>query len=415
MKARSRKRVHAHTNAEGFHLLTGQSTFDYTIRIPGFPDNPFSEVRTVGIAYSMKTPTTTGGVAKLDTEYCRKVGRIYPSGTVDFISASEGYFNGSSHPFEASYHFTADTPVHPRGVELSASPFGDGITQPYVAVDPDMVRQSFVEAKLKVQDLQLNLIEDLVQAKATVSLLADIYHLLISLWKYTRTGNYARLQHELNRHGYTVTQRLSNAWLAWHYGIMPVVRTFETLYQNMNDPFKDRRKYNVQRTVNNELDPHDLVHPKVGMSVTGRAVMSVRTTLSLAATGNGISTLDALNESFVGFSNLPALGWALAPYSFVIDWLIPVEDWLKSATFFKHFVVLRAYQNRNIYADCYALNKEPGVLGLVHKGQLPFARVKIAHTQRTNVNPYLPGLPYVNASLTPTKLISAAALLNQRR
>lgn len=412
MSKTNSRSVPAHTNAEGFHLLTGSSTFDYTVRVPGYADNPFSETATVGIAYSMKTPTTTGGAALLDTEYCRKVGRIYPGGTVDFVSASPLYFAGGS---DSSYHFTADSPVHPRGVELSAAPFGDGINLPYVSVEPDMVRRSFVEAKLKVQDLQLNLIEDLVQAKATVNTLADIYHLLLSLWRWSRHGDFSRMQYELNKHGYTVTERLSNAWLAWNYGIMPVVRTFETLYKNVNDPFKDRRKYNVQRTINKELDPLDLVHPKVGMSVTGKATMSVRTTLSLAASGYGISTSEALNESLVGFSNLPALGWALAPYSFVVDWLIPVEDWLKSATFFKHFVVLRAYQNRNIYANCYALNKEPGVYGLFHKGQLPFARVRIAHTQRTNVNPYLPGLPYVNASLTPTKLISAIALLNQRR
>lgn len=123
-------------------------------------------------------------------------------------------------------------------------------------------------------------------------------------------------------------KRSADAWLGWNYGVRPIMQdvygAMEALANANTDAFVvvhtvhavDREFYDA--VINTTLAPNYRVQTVVygHVEVRGRLDFIVENPL--------LFTLDRL-----GITNPIATGWELIPFSFVVDWFLPVGNFLR--------------------------------------------------------------------------------------
>ena len=127
-----------------------------------------------------------------------------------------------------------------------------------------------------------------------------------------------------------------------------------------------------------------------------------------------ISSMGSKTLSETGFSNPLSVAWEIVPWSFVIDWMIPVGDYLNGLDALcgvSQLCVVRSYKYQVItdqtltYADAYnAFSSQPTGFS------------KLVVTNRFAANDQLSfGNLSFEPSLTKTRIANAMALLRQMK
>lgn len=129
------------------------------------------------------------------------------------------------------------------------------------------------------------------------------------------------------------SKRVANHWLEYQYGWKPLLSdvfgTAELLARNAATPRKPHGKIKVSAKIAKSLTiPHSLSglpHFSIELrgSLSGSVTLLCEYTLDDEASA-------ALAET--GISNPALLAWELLPYSFVVDWFIPVGTYLGTLT-----------------------------------------------------------------------------------
>lgn len=298
---------------------------------------------------------------------------------------------------------------------LASIPHGSNYADPEVVVPDWMISNTTQAAMLEMEGMSANFMEDFAQAKQTVAQLAVIYenicHLLslIALRRWKQIGKLLR----------PTVSGAANDYLAWKYGILPLVGTFNALtkdYSPRYGTFRVRKRAELAVDplgfINNTSAPYCVVvsgkaSQQVQVGLTCRVKMSADLVRQAATRWD---TLDA--------RELLATGWALLPYSFVLDWLIPVESWLLTRSWSSYIEFQSGYVTKRLICDAefiraYAIPRLSGMAPIT--GSWPRATVKSLQMKRMAYNSYTPphGLT-VKWPLSPSQLTSAAALLVQR-
>jgi hypothetical protein len=122
-----------------------------------------------------------------------------------------------------------------------------------------------------------------------------------------------------------VVKRGSNLWLQYQYGWKPLVTTVYDLATELWGEYPRvpvlHYKKGFHRTTTNLLN-YSGYDSKGLVEINGRLSWSYRLTNGYIGT-----TMDK-----IGLSNPLSLGWALIPYSFVVDWMLPIGPILDSFT-----------------------------------------------------------------------------------
>jgi hypothetical protein len=115
----------------------------------------------------------------------------------------------------------------------------------------------------------------------------------------------------------------ANGWLAWKYGVKPVIQDVGSLMEALQKRQPPRvttraRSYDETRLV--ETLSYNF----------GEGVATAKADTFYSATVRAM-TLDTVNDFFTGragfsFKELVTLPWELVPYSFVLDWVLNVGD-----------------------------------------------------------------------------------------
>lgn len=129
--------------------------------------------------------------------------------------------------------------------------------------------------------------------------------------------------------------RLANYWLEYKYGWRPLLQdaygAAELLaYHAFNDLYHERIEASGKETKTVETN----------LGVGGRSTNIVRTKAKYIFDYR----LDSASRSALaqtGLSNPALLAWELLPYSFVVDWFIPVGNYLASLDAFSGFVLTK--------------------------------------------------------------------------
>jgi hypothetical protein len=187
----------------------------------------------------------------------------------------------------------------------------------------DLESEAIVKAMKKLKGKAAQIGEDLAEAGKTYrSLTQELGNLARALYAMKRGDAAGALRHIKDGRG--IVRRGADLFLQYKYGWKPIVSDIYGLAKLLQDQCKPAllktAKVRTRATRTNLI-------PVAGKSRTGG--VDIRGRLSL--TGKVNSSVSSLPDH-IGLSNPLSLGWELIPYSFVVDWFIPIGDILDAMT-----------------------------------------------------------------------------------
>lgn len=190
-----------------------------------------------------------------------------------------------------------------------------------------------VECRKKIGDQKVNYLVALAEARKTANMLTRNTFGLIRALRAVRNRDYAGAAKELGipkrhmRNG----RALASRHLEFQYGWLPLMGdihgTFELLKEQINRPL-------ILRATRHIVDSTDIDHSMIAgwgnpywsfSSVTGSVRRDHSTTLYGQIDDPYLNVAQRM-----GLSNPLTLGWELIPYSFVVDWALPVGTMLEA-------------------------------------------------------------------------------------
>lgn len=122
-------------------------------------------------------------------------------------------------------------------------------------------------------------------------------------------------------------EELANDYLAYRYGISPLINDVSGLITEVNEKLEGTFKYKaIGKAMRSYQYETGGVLRTADIIVKHRVIYGVDSEL--------MSTLNR-----VGLTNPPGVAWELIPFSFIIDWFYPIGSWLSSLSAFDHLVV----------------------------------------------------------------------------
>lgn len=384
-------RAPAHTSSVGYFVE--DPMISYESRPHGYAWKSYTNRPLSG--YSLKSPVNKSDGVR-PTNYFRKVGRAMSLGSYHMKSPSHETRGDDSRAF----------------VSLDAAAHGSFANSPNVPVPQWMVNQTVQQCMQDLLDLRANIMEDFGQARQTVTMVGNIFNLIVKLYVYARKGQWRKLRRLFRGLGYNPSKKIANGWLMYYYGIRPMISTIDAL---LSAGGPKQKVLSVKRKLSTNVDSLAFCSGNA-LVADGVAQFRVLTKLtvhlnmddstsywtSLGITGNYID--DALVTT-----------WALLPYSFVLDWILPVERFLRTRRFTSAVDYRHGSISRSLTCDTICSGNASRLVFGPYTGKRPTCRIVAVHFQRTVYNYNPPTGLALNLSLTPTNLINASALLIQRR
>lgn len=194
----------------------------------------------------------------------------------------------------------------------------------YLGNDSNTMNRVNVQALLKAKDQNIHVGNAIAESRKTVSMIGDRVMRLYKGYRLARKGKFGDAARELGVTHRRKGQGAANSWLELQYGWMPLLSDIHGGYQELT---KDRKQ-----------SGHII---KVSKSATSTVVG----TSNAGAYNKTVSTIDKrvkliywyrlespglAQASSVGLVDPLEIAWELTPWSFVVDWMIPVGDVISS-------------------------------------------------------------------------------------
>lgn len=350
---------------------------------------------------------------------------------------------------------------HPNFNSLSVAGAQDAnpvfrFQDPYVLVSPpDSGRlaslQGAVDTKLllKSKDMKTNLLQVIAERQQAIDLVAGTAKKLGSAMSLLASKQFSRAGFVLGlvglkkskkkvktgsrrnpydslllNHGITAqrtkeSQEIADQWLQLQYGWKPLLQDIygvceELANRHTSWPKEEKVEASAQDSVTDT---------KVSLVYyNGHVIGSTTESKTTAITVRGGFMITAGPEqklAKLGLSNPALLGWELIPYSFVVDWFLPVGDWLNTldgAWFQSASKGYRSTKIRTEYKLMTIFNGIPVPAG--YGGEVTFSGFKEAHVayetyDRQPASGFpSPSFPRPKNPLSLTHLLNALALVH---
>lgn len=172
----------------------------------------------------------------------------------------------------------------------------------------------------------------LAESVKTVNLLADRASDLAWLLLFAKRKQWKAIprQFRISRKSLTNGSSAADFWLEYQYGWRPLCADIATLQRLVNDKIEEPLLLSAQRTVGSSRTMTSFppeAHIPTGYQVGGLISQSTRVILKAQIDRAG---LRAAQQH--GVVNPLTIGWELVPYSFVVDWFVPVGNTLSALT-----------------------------------------------------------------------------------
>lgn len=178
-----------------------------------------------------------------------------------------------------------------------------------------------VECMLKLRDSKVDLGAALGESRETLAFIAKNLHRLLSAYRAARRGNLRETAKQLGLKFRKSKGSPFDGWMEYNYGWVPLMGDIVGATEQLQSGFRDRGQFvTARRTVSDEVGPPDKW--TVGSSTRKqRCVIIAR-----------VDSAKLLAISQIGLINPLAVAWELMPFSFVVDWAIPIGNVLNAAT-----------------------------------------------------------------------------------
>lgn len=258
---------------------------------------------------------------------------------------------------------------------ISLDPYGDDETAPaskWTNVQPNMstLREPTVSdyAKLdlmvrnKIKDQKINVLQAAAEGRMTVNLLLTTASEIARTFHTLRSGRpILDFIKDISKPNTRNSRRLAGKWLEYQYGWKPLMSDVyggcEALAQRLTEGVPVYTKSEAE------------IFYDSGKTQSGLTTTYYESSLRMKVKARySIKNASEKSLTEIGITNPAALVWELVPWSFCIDWVLPVGDYLQgldALTGIDDLIVARSYQMTNItnsaltYADHYQYFKKP--------------------------------------------------------
>jgi len=242
------------------------------------------------------------------TDYTRQINRCYYTPG----KRTEVGLDGSSETITGIYLPGVDDPTDFIG------PGFDGMHD----FNSDEANQCIAEALLKLQDSKVQIGQFIAEAKSSAEMLAGSSESLLRALLAVKRGRFREVPKALGLSAKSAT----NGYLAWEYGWKPLCSDLYGMYEDLKSKTKDRRLFmrGASRTIRT---------PVIRDYTNGEYASKIR------VNGHRIDQCTVYATPSVGFLqdanayglvNPLSLAWEVVPYSFVVDWFMPIGNTLSS-------------------------------------------------------------------------------------
>lgn len=270
---------------------------------------------------------------------------------VRYVRVSDSSFYSYAMP-KSNYIYTDYSVQHARVVD----PFIPS-TYGFSAYE-EARRKSLSRLQAKVNDMRVNLAQAFGERKQTASLLADTAVRIATAARALRRGDFRTAGASLgltSKKGWNPSQReidavikthptkrIANHWLELQYGWKPLLQDAFGAAELLGD--KVRLDTFNTRVKSSGRHYQFSTGKSLGATIWNGSVFShcqVRFVLTYRMDDEARAIL-----SQTGISNPALLAWELLPYSFVVDWFIPVGNYLESLMTYDGFVLVDGTESR---------------------------------------------------------------------
>lgn len=184
---------------------------------------------------------------------------------------------------------------------------------------------SITQALNKLQSHKIEMGANLGQAKQTIDTFSDLASRFARFLAAMKRRNLREAANALagfrgNRFNLKDSQMsLADAWLKWQYGIRPIMSDLHTLQPLIHDILNRELMISAQATVNGSRQRTEKVHEIEWLTKRLSTKMSFRTVVRARVVNPYAFRLDS-----AGLANPLSIAWELVPWSFAIDWFVPV-------------------------------------------------------------------------------------------
>lgn len=288
--------------------------------------------------------------------------------------------------------------------------------------------QARTRVLLEVKDQKVNAVQMYAERMQTTTLFANTAQRVVRAWESLRRGNWNGAAEAVNGKTSARKQRkyrksfskdpdtaVASGWLELQYGWLPLLNDVygaaELIAQKQLREVRERVQKSASRT-DYVYDKQTFAQGLANGSMFGAVKVikrrtTVKYTLYYSTPDESIKTL-----AQVGITNPALIAWELTPWSFVVDWLLPIGNYLQSldATLGLQFekgckTVHTQWDNTmNVFGGGYSC-------GLV-RNLMSYSTEKRVQIDRSTITSFpRVALPQLKNPFSPTHLANAMSLL----
>lgn len=296
-----------------------------------------------------------------------------------------------------------------------SGPFGwwwSGANQTLLEIDNTRNRL-ITECLLNLKDQKVNLGENLATAKQTVDLFAKHGSTLFRSIRAAKQGNWKRAFGELglNPRGKPVGLGLSQRYLEYIYGIKPLMGDIYGAYELLKEQLDNPALLVYARRVLRDSYERDVEGKDVsrGFNFTRKEQAWRQDKIQLVGRINSSLSRDVARA---GISNPASLAWDLLPWSFVVDWSLPIGSVLAALDATQGLDFVGGYISRTgkrTEVQTFHSRRSSGWVT-----NQPWIQVAFGYSNvREGLSRWPRPAPYVKNPLSSSHVVTALALLRQ--
>lgn len=175
----------------------------------------------------------------------------------------------------------------------------------------------------KVKNQKINLANVAVEAQRTAD---TIGKLGIRLAKVMLALKSAKLKQAARLIFPKTEKEMGNEWLLWQYGVLPLIKDIQGAVDELGSYKKNPKYKKYVGTATYDINETGNFSA-TGIAATGTYTSKGKLVVKYRAE---VAITDALLEDLnrLGITNLTTGAWEAIPFSFVIDWFLPIGNWL---------------------------------------------------------------------------------------
>lgn len=178
-----------------------------------------------------------------------------------------------------------------------------------------------VECMLKLRDSKIDIGTALGESRETLAFIAKNFSRALSAYRAARRGNFRETARQLGVKFRRSKGSPFDQWMEYNYAWVPLMGDITGATEQLQRGFREKGQFvTARRSVSDEVGPPD-------EWTSGSSLRKQRCVIIARVSSTKLAAI-----SQIGLINPLAVAWELVPFSFVVDWAIPIGNVLNAAT-----------------------------------------------------------------------------------